>query len=355
MDDRLDDDDADRVEEIIDRMKSKFPSKKIDKKKIEDVVRKFNAETSERSEKMVEKMLSQMDTSPKVPKGAKRIHGYNFDDGLNYSKLMKSYLSTGFQASNLGKAMQEVNNMLNAREGFDSDEEDSQSVLKKIRPCTIFLGYTSNLVTSGNRDVIRFLVQHKLVDCLVTTAGGVVEDLIKCLKPSYCDDFHMDEKELLSKGFKRDGNILTPHQNYYAFCGGVMQPIIEECVKKQDSGFNWTPSKLCQKLGQKINDETSILYWAAQNKIPVFCPLFTDGFFGNMLFIFAMSEEKLRIDFVDDLRMINALASTSHRTGVLVLGGGVVKEYIDSANLMRGGSDFAVYIGTDTVRGHWCI
>lgn len=43
----------------------------------------------------------------------------------------------------------------------------------------LFLGYTSNLVSAGVREHIRFLVQHRLVDVLVTTAGGIEEDLIK--------------------------------------------------------------------------------------------------------------------------------------------------------------------------------
>ncbi len=43
----------------------------------------------------------------------------------------------------------------------------------------IFLGFTSNLISSGVREHIRYLVQHKMVDLLVTTAGGVEEDLIK--------------------------------------------------------------------------------------------------------------------------------------------------------------------------------
>ena len=43
----------------------------------------------------------------------------------------------------------------------------------------IFLGFTSNLISSGVREHIRYLVQHKMVDVLVTTAGGIEEDLIK--------------------------------------------------------------------------------------------------------------------------------------------------------------------------------
>ena len=54
----------------------------------------------------------------------------------------------------------------------------------------IFLGYTSNMVSSGNRDIIRWLVKHKKINCLVTTAGGIEEDLIKCLGDFYLGDCH---------------------------------------------------------------------------------------------------------------------------------------------------------------------
>jgi deoxyhypusine synthase len=41
------------------------------------------------------------------------------------------------------------------------------------------MGFTSNLISSGVRESLRYLVQHRMVDVLVTTAGGVEEDLIK--------------------------------------------------------------------------------------------------------------------------------------------------------------------------------
>ena len=45
--------------------------------------------------------------------------------------------------------------------------------------CKIFLGYTSNLVSAGVREHIRYLVQNRMVDVLCTTAGGIEEDFIK--------------------------------------------------------------------------------------------------------------------------------------------------------------------------------
>ena len=42
---------------------------------------------------------------------------------------------------------------------------------------TIYLGYTSNLVTSGLREIFRYLAKHKKVNVIVTTAGGIEEDI----------------------------------------------------------------------------------------------------------------------------------------------------------------------------------
>lgn len=73
----------------------------------------------------------------------------------------------GFQATNFALAIEEVNRMLHQRsvplteDQIDQIEEDE--FIKRKSHCTIFLGYTSNMVSSGIREIIRFLVQHKLV------------------------------------------------------------------------------------------------------------------------------------------------------------------------------------------------
>ncbi len=62
--------------------------------------------------------------------------------------------------------------------------------------CKIILGYTSNMVSSGVREIIRYLVQHSLVDCLVTTTGGVEEDIIKCSADFFVGSFENDDAAL---------------------------------------------------------------------------------------------------------------------------------------------------------------
>lgn len=62
---------------------------------------------------------------------------------------------------------------------------------RKKTKCTIFLGYTSNIISCGLREIIRYLTQHKLVDAIVTTAGGIEEDFMKCLAPTKLGEFHL--------------------------------------------------------------------------------------------------------------------------------------------------------------------
>ena len=39
-----------------------------------------------------------------------------------------------------------------------------------------------------------------MVDVVVTTAGGVEEDFIKCLRPTFMGDFHLGGKDLRARG-----------------------------------------------------------------------------------------------------------------------------------------------------------
>lgn len=38
---------------------------------------------------------------------------------------------------------------------------------RTLTNCTIFLGYTSNLISAGTRETIRYLVQNNMVGCWV--------------------------------------------------------------------------------------------------------------------------------------------------------------------------------------------
>lgn len=63
-------------------------------------------------------------------------------------------------------------------------------------------------------------------------------------------------------------------------------------------GLLWTPSKLIERIGLKIDDESSICYWAAKNKIPIFSPALTDGSLGDMLYFHSYKNPGLVLDII---------------------------------------------------------
>jgi deoxyhypusine synthase len=200
----------------------------------------------------------------------------------------------------------------------DTDDDELLDMsFRKQQGCTIFLAYTSNMISCGIRETLRYLVQHKLVHCIVTTAGGVEEDLIKCLAPTYLGNFKLNGQELRKQGVNRLGNLLIPNRNYCDFEDWVM-PILNAMTDEQErgEGVRWTPSKVIRRLGQEINHEDSVYYWAWKNDIPVFCPALTDGSLGDMIYFHSYKRPEFFVDIVQDIRAINDIAVRAHATGM---------------------------------------
>ncbi|KAI4822572.1 hypothetical protein KUCAC02_008109 [Chaenocephalus aceratus] len=185
-----------------------------------------------------------------------------------------------------------------------------------------------------------------MVDVLVTTAGGIEEDLIKCLGPMYIGDFDMPGKHLYKIGLNRTGNTLMPEENYVKFDKWLM-PILEQMLLEQNTqSVRWTPSKMIHRLGKEINNPESVYYWAYKNNIPVFSPALTDGAIGDAFFLFSFKKPGLILDIAEDIAKLNHLAVAANSTGILALGGGVSKHQVCNANAWRDGADYAVFVNT---------
>ena len=249
------------------------------------------------------------------------IKGYNFDNGVDYKEIIKSFKTTGFQASHFSRAIEIVNKMI-------KDE------------ATIYLGYTSNMVSSGLRDIFSYLIKNKKINIAVTTAGGIEEDIIKCLGDFILGDFRASGKVLREKGINRIGNIYVPNSRYCKF-EEFFQPLLEEIYQKQKT---ITPSELIWKLGEKINNEDSICYWAYKNKIKIYCPAITDGAIGDNIYFFKYKRKDFTIDVSEDIKEINDSTIGLKKSGLILLGSGVIKHHILNANMFRNGADYAVYI-----------
>ncbi|NOZ80264.1 MAG: deoxyhypusine synthase [DPANN group archaeon] len=256
-----------------------------------------------------------------------QVKGYDFEKGLDFQHYLDSLFSTGFQATELAKAIDIVRQMRKTK-------------------AVIFLGYTSNMVSCGVREVIAYLVKHKLVDVLVTTAGGVEEDIIKALKPFVIGNYDAPGGALRDKGINRTGNTFIPNDRYLYF-ERLMMPFLERMLALQKQhGRAMASREFVHELGKTVKDEHSILYWATRNDIPLFCPALTDGSIGDMVYFFKQQHPEFLLDITDDIVEITNLAINAKRTGIIALGGSLPKHMIANANLFRDGADYAIYLTT---------
>lgn len=259
--------------------------------------------------------------------GHPTIEGYNFEKEFDFQDFLKSYARTGFQATHLAEGIEIVKAM-------------------RREKATIFLSYTSNMVSSGVRDIIKYLVKHRKVEVLVTSAGGVEEDIIKTLKPFALGRFDVPGKMLFENGINRTGNIFIPNDRY-AYFDQFMQTFLQKIYDRQkQDGTIFTPKDLIRELGLEINDESSIYYWAAKNEIPVFCPGIVDGSLGDMIVFFKQSHPDFILDVSKEVMDICKLALNSEKTGGILLGGGISKHFALNANIFKEGFDYCVYINT---------
>ena len=95
-----------------------------------------------------------------------------------------------------------------------------------------------------------------------------------------------------------------------------------------------------------INDKNSILYQAAKNKIPIYCPGIADSSFGFQLFMFQQKHPDFIVDTIKDMQRITTDLSFDEKKGLISLGGSISKHYAIFAALLSGGFDYAVYLTT---------
>lgn len=254
------------------------------------------------------------------------IKGFKLDGNMKAAELLGHYKTIGFQASNIGKAAE---------------------IIKKIKKekTEIYLACTSNMVSSGLREVIAQLAEKKLIAAIITTTGAIEEDFIKSMNNFYLGSFNVDDEMVKNNKLNRMGNIFVPDKNYCDFEDWHMK-FIEEIVKQNNV---ISPSDYIKKMGLELNDRNSVLYWAARNNIPIFCPGFVDGAIGDHFYFYNQNKsKKLIIDTVADVTKFYNMILQPEKIAGIILGGGIAKHHLIGAAIIRDGLDYAVYVQTGT-------
>ena len=253
-----------------------------------------------------------------------KVKDLRWKKGLSVDELVESLGHVGFQSTEMKKAVDVIIKM-------------------KKDGAKIFMTYTSNMVTSGLRGFFAQLIRLGMVDAIVTTVGGIEEDIMKAKGEDFViGRFKPDDVELYEKGVNRVGNLFIKNESYLKFEDAITDMLSKLYEKKP----RWATSDMIYEIGQMLEDENSILYQASKKGVPIFCPGITDGAFGFHLFMLQQKHPDFVVDVVKDFS--NILFSTSHddKKGLISLGGSISKHHAILACLLNGGLDYAVYLTT---------
>jgi len=210
--------------------------------------------------------------------------------------------------------------------------------------CVKFLSFPADIVATGTRGAIKELVKRKLVNVIITTCGTLDHDVARCWKDYYKGSFVMNDSKLHREGLNRLGNVLVPNDSYGMIIEQKIQGLLQELYKEGKREFS--TSELAWEIGLRCCNETSILYWAAKNRIPVYVPGITDGAVGYQLWFFSQDHHDFRVNLLKDEGELSNIIFDAKKSGALIVGGGISKHHTIWWNQFKDGLDYVVYIST---------
>ena len=216
--------------------------------------------------------------------------------------------------------------------------------------CTIFLGLAGATVPAGMRSLIADLIRERLIDAVVSTGANMVHDAIEALGGHhYKGHWLMDDHVLYRYHVYRIYDVLVPEEDFIKLdykLAGLYDEIAEE-----NKGKTLSSSMFARELGKRLNDQNSILRAAYEADVPIFLPAVRDSEFGYIYYVHASRrgfQNTLLLDAFKDVPEIIDICRRSERNGMIIIGGGVPRNTIQSAALAtKSGLDYAVVITMD--------
>jgi len=218
---------------------------------------------------------------------------------------------------------------------------DIIKAMKKDKECKVFFGLAGAMVPGGMKNIIIDMLKSGLIDVFVTTGANLTHDMVEALDfRHYQGKADVSDKELFEKGIDRIYESYMPNK-VYGKLEDFFAEHFEDLKDERDiKSFLW-------KLGSLLSKKESILRTCFELKIPIFCPALSDSGIGLMIWGQIAQGKKIETNAFEDMKEILKIAWNVKKTGVIYIGGGVPKNYIQQAMQFSKGASYGVQITMD--------
>lgn len=249
---------------------------------------------------------------------------------------------TGFQGRNLGRALQVWERMKEAK-------------------AFTFLGISGALVPAGMREAISWLVANGYVHCVVSTGAQLFHDLHETLGyKNYQGRADGDDSALRELRIDRMYDIYASELEFQS----IDEWVVALADRAYPEGATLRTPEFFEMIGREAIARNSgvegIVTTCQRHGVPIFSPALGDSSIGLAL-AYRQSKNpagRVLFDIIGDVIEMAELVGKSKQTGVVFLGGGTPKNYIQQAEValeyITGtdrGHDFGIQITTDAP--HW--
>ena len=196
--------------------------------------------------------------------------------------------------------------------------------------CSIFLTLAGSTSAGGCMNLYTDLVRYNMVDAIVATGASIIDmDFFEALGfKHYQGSQFQDDTELRKNYIDRIYDTYIDEEELQA-CDKIICDIANTLKPK-----SYTSREFIKELGKYLKSNSkkkgSLIEVAYDNNVPIFCPAFTDSSagFGLVMHQEQNPDNHITIDSIREFRELTEIKLQSKQSGLLMIGGGVPKNFI---------------------------
>ena len=198
------------------------------------------------------------------------------------------------------------------------------------KDCSIFLTLAGSTSAGGCMNLYADLVRNNMVDAIVATGASIIDmDFFEALGfKHYQGSQFQDDAELRNNYIDRIYDTYIDEEELQS-CDRAICDIANTLAPR-----SYTSREFIKELGKylKTNGKKkgSLIETAYDNNVPIFCPAFTDSSagFGLVMHQEQNPDKHMTIDSIREFRELTEIKLQSKQSGLLMVGGGVPKNFI---------------------------
>ncbi|PMB54279.1 Deoxyhypusine synthase [Coxiella-like endosymbiont] len=218
-----------------------------------------------------------------------------------------------FTSRDLARATQIFNQMLQDKE------------------CSIILTIAGSTSAGGCMKLYADLVKYNMVDAIVATGASIVDmDFFEALGfRHYQGRSIVDDQKLRNLYIDRIYDTYIDEEDLQR-CDYTIFEIANRLQPRPYSSREFIQAMGAFLQQGKAKKEDLLVQLAYEHDVPIFCPAFTDSSagFGLVLHQVKNPTKHLTIDSIRDFRELTEIKIQAERTGLLMIGGGVPKNFV---------------------------